>query len=119
VTGCPAFLLDGAVAFTPGWVRIHEGAMTAPVSDLLHFFGNHFVSFCSDPPESPGEVPEAADVGIPQIPAGDRDPVVDIVEDVVPTLYGCGTAQYQIFSDAPEPTAVPRTSWGKIKTLYR
>jgi hypothetical protein len=116
-TGCPAFQLDGTVAFNPGWIRLHEGAASAPVSDVLHFFGNHFVSFCSDPPDTPGEPPEASDIGIPPIPPG--EPVVDVIEDVVPTVYHCGTATYQIFSDPPEPTAVPRTTWGKLKTLYR
>jgi hypothetical protein len=119
VTGCPAFLLDGTVAFSPGWVRIHEGAFSAPVSDQLHFFGNHFVSFCSDPVETPAEVPEAADVGIRPIPPGDPDPIVDIIEDTTPIVYGCGSARYEIFSDPPEPTAVPKTTWGKLKTLYR
>lgn len=116
-TGCPAFMLDPAIAFTPGWVRIHEGAQNAPVSDMLHFFGGHFVSFCSDRPDTPAELPEASDVGIPPVPAGDL--VVDIVEDTTPIVYTCGTASFQIFSDPPEPTAVPKTTWGKIKTLYR
>ena len=116
-TGCPAFLLDAAIAFTPGWVRIREGAANAPVSDLLHFFGGHFVSFCSDRPDTPAELPEASDVGIPIVPAGDL--AVDIIEDTTPIVYTCGTVTYQIFSDPPEPTAVPRTSWGKIKMLYR
>lgn len=119
VTQCPAFLLDQTIAFNPGWVLIHEGALTAPVSDVLHFFGGHYVSFCSDRPESPNEIPELADVGIPQIPAGDPDPVVNIVEDLTPMVYDCGTVHYEIFSDPPEPTPTHRSTWGMIKTLYR
>ena len=118
VTGCPSFLLDGTTRFTNGWLRIHEGSLSAPVSDLLHFHDFHFVSFCSERPE-PGEPAEASDLGIPPIPAGNIDPVVDIVEGAAPTLFECGTTHYQIFSDPPEPTAVPKVSWGKLKTLYR